>query len=81
MFFYPCFIFDLPHICHVCILGHSKAIVHGVAKSWTGLSDFTCTFHFHALEKDMARDLAAAAETSAEQIGSVTPVTPSVRVL
>ena len=28
--------------------------VHGVAKSWTGLSDFTFTFHFHALEKDMA---------------------------
>ena len=29
-------------------------IVHGVAKSWTGLSDFTFTFHFHALEKEMA---------------------------
>ena len=28
--------------------------VHGVAKSWTGLSDFTFTFHFHALEKEMA---------------------------
>ena len=27
--------------------------VHGVAKSWTGLSDFTFTFHFHALEKEM----------------------------
>ena len=26
----------------------------GVAKSWTGLSDFTFTFHFHALEKEMA---------------------------
>ena len=25
-----------------------------VAKSWTGLSDFTFTFHFHALEKEMA---------------------------
>ena len=25
-----------------------------VAKSWTRLSDFTFTFHFHALEKDMA---------------------------
>ena len=23
-------------------------------KSWTGLSDFTFTFHFHALEKEMA---------------------------
>jgi len=30
------------------------AVVHGVAKSWTGLSDFTFTFHFHALEKEMA---------------------------
>ena len=29
------------------------AAVHGVAKSWTGLSDFTFTFHFHALEKEM----------------------------
>ena len=28
--------------------------LHGVAKSWTRLSDFTFTFHFHALEKDMA---------------------------
>ena len=25
-----------------------------VAKSWTWLSDFTFTFHFHALEKEMA---------------------------
>ena len=30
------------------------AAVHGVAKSWTGLSNFTCTFHFHASEKEMA---------------------------
>ena len=30
------------------------AVVHGVAKSQTGLSDFTFTFHFHALEKEMA---------------------------
>ena len=29
-------------------------IVHGVAKSRTRLSDFTLTFHFHALEKEMA---------------------------
>ena len=28
--------------------------VHGVAKSWAQLSDFTFTFHFHALEKEMA---------------------------
>ena len=30
------------------------AVIHGVAKSWTQLSDFTFTFHFHALEKEMA---------------------------
>ena len=33
------------------------AAVHGVAKSWTRLSDFTFTFHFHALEKEMANPL------------------------
>ena len=31
-----------------------QAAVHGVAKSWTWLSDFTFTFHFHPLEKEMA---------------------------
>ena len=31
-----------------------KAAVHGVAKSLTRLSNFTLTFHFHALEKEMA---------------------------
>ena len=30
------------------------AAVHGVSKSQTRLSDFTFTFHFHALEKEMA---------------------------
>ena len=30
------------------------AAVHGVSKSWTWLSDFTFTFHFHPLEKEMA---------------------------
>ena len=34
--------------------GAWKAAVHGVAKSQIGLSDFTFTFHFHALEKEMA---------------------------
>ena len=29
-------------------------VVHGVAKSWTQLSNFTFTFHFPALEKEMA---------------------------
>ena len=31
-----------------------RAAVHGVAKSRTQLSDFTFTFHFHALEKETA---------------------------
>ena len=30
------------------------AAVHGMTKSRTQLSDFTFTFHFHALEKEMA---------------------------
>ena len=34
--------------------GAWRATVHGVAKSRTRLSDFTFTFHFHALEKEMA---------------------------
>ena len=29
-------------------------MIHGVAKSRTQLRDFTFTFHFHALEKEMA---------------------------
>ena len=34
--------------------GACKAAVRGVAEGWTQLSDFTFTFHFHALEKEMA---------------------------
>ena len=30
------------------------AAFHGVARSRTRLSDFTLTFHFHALEEEMA---------------------------
>ena len=33
---------------HVCLT------YNGVTKSWTRLSNFTVTFHFHALEKEMA---------------------------
>ena len=33
--------------------GAWQAAVHGVAKSWTRLNDFTFTLHFHALEKEM----------------------------
>ena len=34
--------------------GAWKAAVHGVAKSQARHSDFTLTFHFHTLEKEMA---------------------------
>ena len=34
--------------------GAWKAGVHEVAEARTGLSNFTFTFHFHALEKEMA---------------------------
>ena len=30
------------------------AAIHGVAEGWTWLSDYAFTFHFHALEKEMA---------------------------
>ena len=34
--------------------GAWKAAIHGVAEGRTRLSSFTFTFHFHALEKEMA---------------------------
>ena len=34
--------------------GAWKAAVHGVAEGRTQLSDFSFTFHFHGLEKEMA---------------------------
>ena len=30
------------------------AVVHGVTKSWARLGDLPFTFHFHAMEKEMA---------------------------
>ena len=48
---------DCSHEVKRCLLLGRKVmtnLVHGVAKSWTQLSDFTFTFHFHALEKEMA---------------------------
>ena len=41
--------------------GAWKATVHAVSKSQTRLSDFTFTFHFHALEKEMATHSSALA--------------------
>ena len=39
---------------HVALCGAWWAAVHGVAEGRTRLSDVTFTFHFHALEKEMA---------------------------
>ena len=41
--------------------GAGWAAVPGVAKSQTRLSNFTFTFHFHALEKEMATHSSALA--------------------
>ena len=54
--------FLLHSICQQILLGLGNpmdggawwAAVHGVTKIQTRLSDFTFTFHFHALEKEMA---------------------------
>ena len=35
-------------------MANPMAAVHGIARSQTRLSDFPFTFHFHALEKEMA---------------------------
>ena len=43
---------DEREACPICI--RLWAAVHGVARSRTRLSHFTFTFHFHALEKEMA---------------------------
>ena len=41
--------------------GAGKTGVHGVAEGQTQLSDFPFTFHFHALEKEMATHSSAGA--------------------
>ena len=43
-----------PKMDGVTVESSVDCIVHGVVKSGTRLSDFTFTFHFHALEKEMA---------------------------
>ena len=46
------------------------ALVHGgVAKSQTQLSNFTFTFHFHALEKEMATHSSVFAWRIPETVG------------
>ena len=47
------------------------ASVHGVAKSRTRLNDFPFTFHFHALEKEMATHSSVLAGESQRQRGLV----------
>ena len=42
--------------------GAWQAAVHGVAKSQTRQSDFTFTFYFHALEKEMATHFSVLAQ-------------------
>ena len=56
------------------------AAVHGVAEDWTRLSDFTFTFHFHALEKEMATNpvfLPGESQGWGSLVGSVYGVTQS----
>ena len=45
------------------------AAVHEVAKSWTQLSNFTFTFHFPALEKEMATHSSMLGESQGREPG------------
>ena len=45
------------------------AAVHGVVKSRTQLNDFAFTFHFHALEKEMATHSSVLAWRMPETVG------------
>ena len=47
------------------------AAVHGVAKSWTRLSDFPFTFHCQALEKEMAPHSSILRESWTEEPGGL----------
>ena len=62
--------------------GAWQAVVCGVAKTQTQLSDFTFTFHFHALEKEMATHssvLVGSGEARGSQGGNVTTEGVEVR--
>ena len=39
---------------YLLVLNGHTYVLYGVTKSRTRLNDFTFTFHFHALEKEMA---------------------------
>ena len=51
--------------------GAWRAPVHGVAKGQTRLSNFTFTFHFHALEKEMATHSSVLAWRKSQGWGSL----------
>ena len=51
-----------------------RAAIYGVAKSQTRLSDFTFTFHFHALEKEMATHSSAHCSVPPMVVGLVARV-------
>ena len=51
--------------------GAWKAAIYGVAEGQTGLSDFTFTFHFHALEKEMATHSSILASGESQGQGSL----------
>ena len=51
--------------------GAWKAVVHGVAEGRTRLSDFTFTFQFHALEKEMATHSSVLAWRESQGRGSL----------
>ena len=61
--------------------GAWKAAVHGVAKSRARLSDFTFTFHFHALEKEMAAQSSVLAWRIPETVAAVYGVAQSRTLL
>ena len=50
-----------------------RAAIHGVAKSRTRLSNFTLTFHFHALEEEMATHSSVLAWSPARGPGTLIP--------
>ena len=53
-----------------------RAAVYGVAQSRTRLSDFTFTFYFHALEKEMATHLQCSCLENPRDGGSLVGCSP-----
>ena len=57
--------------------GAWKAAIHGVAEGRTGLSKFTFTFHFHALEKEMATHSSVLASICSNVLSDLSPAAAS----